>query len=297
MLAPVPPLATVTIPLTLAAFPVIFPVTLLPATVAILISVTAASAKSTVAMLPFNILAELTALEAIVGEYADPDKSPDSLNIPFVSESASSMDAETTFASTYVFTAFCVGNRVVLVPNAALDLLDASSFKASELVTADALAFKANPGTVGKSAVPAKSPANLSFPFADALASMTPPAVASWTKAVVANLVELSVEVCVLAVVPVGKDGVPVNVGEFKGAFRANELVTSDATAFSLNAVAVAELMGLSSSEVLSTLDKPIIVLVIPLTVPVKVGDSMGAFKANPGTVGEAAVPAKSPAN
>ena len=107
---------------------------------------------------------------------------------------------------------------MVLVPNAALDLLDASSFKASELVTVAVFAFKANPGTVGKSAVPAKSPANLSFPFADALASMVPPAVASWTKAVVANLVELSVEVCVLAVVPVGNDGVPVNVGEFNGA-------------------------------------------------------------------------------
>ena len=103
---------------------------------------------------------------------------------------------------------------MVLDPNAALDLLDASSFKASEAE----LAFKAKPGTVGKSAVPAKSPANLSFPFADALASMTPPAVASWTKAVVANFVELSVEVCVLAVVPVGNEGVPVNVGEFIGA-------------------------------------------------------------------------------
>ena len=107
---------------------------------------------------------------------------------------------------------------MVLVPKAALDLLDASSFKASELVTVAELAFKAKPGTVGKSAVPAKSPANLSFPFADVLASMTPPAVASWTKAVVANFVELSVEVCVLAVVPVGNEGVPVNAGEFNGA-------------------------------------------------------------------------------
>jgi hypothetical protein len=99
-----------------------------------------------------------------------------------------------------------------------LDLLDTSSFKASELVTVAVLAFKSKPGTVGKSAVPAKSPANLSFPFVEVLASMTPPAVASWTKAVVANFVELSVEVCVLAVVPVGNEGVPVNVGEFKGA-------------------------------------------------------------------------------
>ena len=100
-----------------------------------------------------------------------------------------------------------------------------------------------------------------------------------------------------LAVVPVGKDGVPVKVGESSGAFKAKELVTSDAIALALNAVAVAELMGLSASDVLSALDKPTIVLVIPPTVPVKVGDSIGAFKANPGTVGNSAVPAKSPAN
>ena len=100
-----------------------------------------------------------------------------------------------------------------------------------------------------------------------------------------------------LAVVPVGKDGVPVNMGESNGALRAKELVTSDAIALALNAVAVAELMGLFTSEVLSTLDKPTIVLVIPPTVPVNIGDSMGAFKANPGTVGKSAVPAKSPAN
>ena len=36
------------------------------------------------------------------------------------------------------------------------------------------------------------------------------------TNAVVANLVELSPEVCVMPVVPVGKLGVPVNDGEFK---------------------------------------------------------------------------------
>ena len=77
MLAPVPPLDTATIPLTFAAFPVIFPVTLLPATVAILASVTEPSAKSTVSILPFNILAEFIAPVATVGEEAVPDKSPD----------------------------------------------------------------------------------------------------------------------------------------------------------------------------------------------------------------------------
>ena len=60
----------------------------------------------------------------------------------------------------------------------------------------------------------------------------------------------------------------------------------------------------------LSTLPKPTIVLVIPLTVPVKVGEARFAFNARlvvtsevfafntkPGTVGVAAVPPKSPAN
>ena len=54
---------------------------------------------------------------------------------------------------------------------------------------------------------------------------------------------------------------------------------------------------GLFASLVLSTFDKPTILCVIPETVPVKVGEAKGAFKAKPGTVGAAAVPAKSPAN
>lgn len=107
----------------------------------------------------------------------------------------------------------------------------------------------------------------------------------------------LSPGVCVTAIVPVGKVGVPVKVGESIVAFKAKELVTSDAFALALNAVVVAALMGLFASEVLSTLAKPTIVLVIPPTVPVNVGDSIGAFKANVGTVGESAVPPKSPAN
>ena len=95
-------------------------------------------------------------------------------------------------------TAFWDGNSTSLAPvlpkSVAVDLLAASSFNASELVTSVALAFKANPGTVGKSAVPAKSPANLSFPFVDVFASVTPAAVACWTKAVVAIFVLLSPE-------------------------------------------------------------------------------------------------------
>ena len=216
MLAPVPPLATATTPLTFAEFPAIFPVTLLPDMVAILTSVTEASAKSAVKIVSSNIFLEVIAPVAMEGAVA----------------------------------------------------------------------------------LPARSPANWIFPVAVVVASADAMALmAVLTNSVVANLVELSVEVCVLAVVPVGKDGVPVNVGESKGAFKAKELVTSVAIALALKAVAVAELMGLSASEVLSTLDKPTIVLVIPPTVPVNIGDSMGAFKAKPGTVGEAAVPAKSPVN
>ena len=67
---------------------------------------------------------------------------------------------------------------------------------------------------------------------------------------------------------------------------------------------------GLLASLVLSTFGRPIMFLVIPPTVPVKVGEAKGAFKAKefvtsvvfaldakPGTVGAVAVPARSPAN
>ena len=66
---------------------------------------------------------------------------------------------------------------------------------------------------------------------------------------------------------------------------------------FVFNAVCVAVETGLLASDVLSTLGNPTIVLSIPETVPVKVGEAILAFKANPGTVGAPAVPAKSPAN
>ena len=116
---------------------------------------------------------------------------------------------------------------------------------------------------------------------------------------------------------------VPVKVGLLIGAFNANELVTSVAFAFSAKAefistvfmrsasaaftalesafkskaVWVAVLTGLFASVVLSTFARPTIDLVIPETVPVKVGLLIGAFSAKPGTVGELAVPPKSPAN
>ena len=64
--------------------------------------------------------------------------------------------------------------------------------------------------------------------------------------------------------VPVGKTGLPVKVGDSKGAFR-------------FNAVCAAVLTGLSASAVLSAFPKPTIDLVIPPTVPVKVGEAKGA--------------------
>ena len=67
-----------------------------------------------------------------------------------------------------------------------------------------------------------------------------------------------------MPVVPVGKLGVPVKVGESMGAFR-------------FKAVCPAVLTGLSASAVLSTFPKPTIDLVIPPTVPVKVGEANGA--------------------
>ena len=100
-----------------------------------------------------------------------------------------------------------------------MDLLEASSFSAKELVTSAELAFKASPGTVGDSAVPPKSPANFSFPLVVEDASMIPAAVAACTKAVVAILALLSAPFWVTAMVPVGKLGVPVKTGEFLSAF------------------------------------------------------------------------------
>ena len=74
---------------------------------------------------------------------------------------------------------------------------------------------------------------------------------------------------------------VPVNVGEARFAFSARLAVTSVEFDFKSNAVCVAVDTGLFASLVLSTLFKPIIVLSMPVTMPVNVGDSIGAFKFN----------------
>ena len=191
-------------------------------------------------------------------------------------------------------------SAATMLPSAILSVVtDASAKSAVKMVPSNIFVEVIAPVAIeGAVALPARSPANWIFPVAVVVASAEAIVLmAVLTNSVVANLVELSVEVCVLAVVPVGKDGVPVKVGESNEAFKAKELVTSDAIALALKAVAAAKLMGLSASEVLSTLDKPTIDLDMPATAPVKVGDSMGAFKANPGTVGNSADPLKSPAS
>ena len=66
---------------------------------------------------------------------------------------------------------------------------------------------------------------------------------------------------------------VPVKVGEFKGALAARLVVISEAFDLRSNALCMAVLIGLLASEVLSTFPSPTIALVIPDTVPVKVGE------------------------
>ena len=74
------------------------------------------------------------------------------------------------------------------------------------------------------------------------------------------------------AVIP---ETVPVNVGDARGAFDAKSVLL----AFASKAVWVAVETGFNKSVVLSTFAKPTIDLLIPETVPVKVGDANGAFK------------------
>ena len=83
-------------------------------------------------------------------------------------------------------------------------------------------AFKLKPGTEGDVAVPPKSPANCILPVAELVASGVAPAetTALATKAVVANAVVFVPDVCVIPIVPAGKVGVPVKVGEAKFAFK-----------------------------------------------------------------------------
>ena len=73
---------------------------------------------------------------------------------------------------------------------------------------------------------------------------------------------------------------VPVKVGEAIFAFSARPDVTSDEFAFKSKAACAEVDSGLFASLVLSIFPKPTIVFVIPLTVPVKVGEAIFAFSA-----------------
>ena len=77
----------------------------------------------------------------------------------------------------------------------------------------------------------------------------------------------------IAAVIP---ETVPVKLGDANGAFKTKSVLLD----FESSAVWVAVEMGFNKSVVLSTFDSPTMVAVIPDTVPVKVGDARGAFKA-----------------
>ena len=75
-----------------------------------------------------------------VGAAAVPPKSPANCSFPLVEASASTIVAEAIWLSTYVFTAFCVGNKTSLVPNAVTaDLFAVFSLVANAAVVAVAL--------------------------------------------------------------------------------------------------------------------------------------------------------------
>ena len=152
------------------------------------------------------------------------------------------------------------------------------------MLTSAVFAFRAKPGTVGDSAVPPKSPVNLSFPLVVDEASMIPAAVAACTKAVVAIFVVLSPGVCVTAMVPVGKLGVPVNTGEFLSAFAS----TAACKAMPWVAWSTYVFTALADGYFISEL--PSVVTLVDLLL-------VFYILASPGTVGAVAVPAKSPAN
>ena len=120
-----------------------------------------------------------------------------------------------------------------------------------------------------------------------------PDVTAAATKAVVARAVELFPADCVTAVVPVGNVGVPVNTGDSNGAYvdaTSKEVASGDIAVCTKAVVAI--LVELSPEDCVVA-----IVVEGKVGVPVKVGDSNGAFKESPGTVGELAVPPRSPAN
>ena len=115
--------------------------------------------------------------------------------------------------------------------------------------------------TKGTAPVPPKSPANNNLPLVVVVASATelviePDASANAlaTYSVVANFVLLSLRDCVTPIAPVGSAGNPVNIGEFKFAFRSK-------------ADCCGVLTGLLASLVLSMFPIPKFVLALTLVV------------------------------
>ena len=80
----------------------------------------------------------------------------------------------------------------------------------------------------------------------------------------------------IVAVIP---DTIPVKVGEAVPALVARPASKSVVLAFKSRAVWVTVLIGFAKSVVLFTFPRPTIVEVIPETLPVKVGDAIGAFR------------------
>ena len=129
----------------------------------------------------------------------------------------------------FVFTEVAVVAAFVTFP--AVDIV--ANFVSSIAAVGEIFELSIAPAaTKGKSAVPVKSPANFNFPFVVVVAS-------SVDALAITNSV---VAICVVFVAnaAVGAVGIPVRLGEAKGAFKSN-------------AVCVAVEIGLFKSVVLST--------------------------------------------
>ena len=127
--------------------------------------------------------------------------------------------------------------------------------------------------SVGDVAVPPNSPANCILPVAIAVASGAPAAKLVVTNSVVANFVELSFAAWVTPVVPVGKLGVPVKVGEAIGAFKSTAACNAIPAVACWTKAVVASFVELSTAGCVTP-----IVPVGRTGVPVNVGDALSAF-------------------
>ncbi len=268
------------------------------------------------------IFAVVTAFAAIAGEVAVPLRSPANWIFPVASVVASAT-AKVLLSNQLTIPVPSVVNTLSLPPDAifavvtfasrilAVVTASAASFAAVMFASAIFAVVTAFAAIAGEVAVPLRSPANWIFPVASVVASdAAAPVTAVVTNAVVATWVVF------VPLVAVGAVGTPVNAGLANGAFRSN-------------AVWVAPDTGLFASEVLSTLPKPTSVLLKERSVLAAVAvntsgtpdpavllpnkDAVAIFSSLPkvtfasaslavvtapaAIAGEAAVPARSPAN